>query len=110
MKKWILLVIVLAGGAWGYQKWREHTSNPAETGAVARPTTAVVETRDIHFSVNAAGDIGPAEQVSVRPEVNGKIMSLPVDIGDQVKQGDLLFKLDDQDLQTQRASTLISIQ
>jgi HlyD family secretion protein len=69
-----------------------------------RPTTATVETRNIHFVVNAAGDIGPADQVSVRPEVNGKIDKLPVDIGDVVKQGDLLFSLEDYDLQTEKES------
>ena len=37
-----------------------------------RPTTAVVEARDIYFAVTAAGDIGPADQVSVRPEVDGR--------------------------------------
>jgi len=60
--------------------------------------------------VNAAGEIGPAEQVSVRPEINGKIEQLPVDIGDAVKKGDLLFKLDDKELQQQRASNLTDIE
>src|SRR5438309_2328429 len=110
MKKWFIRIVVLAavfgGGAWGLQKWR--TSLPANSASAlaARPTTAMVETRSIHFAVNAAGDIGPAEQVSVRPEINGKINSLPVDIGDQIKQDAVLFTLDDQDLQTERAQRL----
>src|ERR1051326_197752 len=103
MKKWIiLLAIALAGGAAGFYKWRTRTVDPDAARLANRPTTAVVETRDIHFGVNAAGDIGPAEQVSVRPEVNGKIDKLPVDIGDVVKQGDLLFSLEDYDLQTEK--------
>ncbi|HUS34536.1 MAG TPA: efflux RND transporter periplasmic adaptor subunit, partial [Verrucomicrobiae bacterium] len=56
--------------------------------------------------VKAAGEIGPAEQVSVRPEINGKIEDLPVDLGDHVKKGDLLVKLDDKELQNQRASLM----
>src|ERR1041384_2166327 len=104
MKKWIILGIVLVGGAWGLYKWRSHGVESEAARLANRPPTAVVETRDIHFSVNAAGDIGPAEQVSVRPEVNGKIDKLPVDIGDIVKQGDLLFTLEDYDLQTERQS------
>jgi RND family efflux transporter MFP subunit len=104
MKKWIILLIALAGGAWGVYKWRGRAVDPDAARLANRPTTAVVETRDIRFSVNAAGDIGPAEQVSVRPEVNGKIDKLPVDIGDIVKQGDLLFTLEDYDLQTERES------
>jgi HlyD family secretion protein len=64
-----------------------------------RKSTAVVEKRNIEFSISVAGEIGPAEQVSVRPEVNGRISEIPVDIGDLVKAGALLFSLDDRDLQ-----------
>ena len=104
MKKWIVLIVALAAGAWGFYSWRNRVTDADAAKIASRPTTAVVETRDIRFAVNAAGDIGPAEQVSVRPEVNGKIDKLPVDIGDVVKQGDLLFSLEDYDLQTERQS------
>jgi RND family efflux transporter MFP subunit len=66
--------------------------------------------RSIRFAVTAAGDIGPAEQVSVRPEVNGKIADLPVDIGDRIKKDQVLFTLDDFDLQTERSSRLTDIE
>jgi HlyD family secretion protein len=59
--------------------------------------------------VSAAGDIGPADQVSVRPEVNGRIAELPVDIGDPVKSGKLLCRLDDKDLQIERTQRLAEI-
>src|SRR5437762_12712707 len=110
MKKWIILAVVLAGGAWGFQKWRTGPLGAGALASDAHPATAVVETRDIHFAVSAAGEIGPAEQVSVRPEINGKILSLPVDIGDRVKKDSVLFTLDDQDLQTDRSSKLIEIE
>src|SRR3989441_10293449 len=110
MKKWIILAVVLAGGAWGFQKWRASLPGTSSSASDAHPTTAVVETRDIHFSVSAAGEIGPAEQVSVRPEINGKILTMPVDIGDRVKRDSVLFTLDDQDLQTDRSSKLIEIE
>ncbi|HPC62663.1 MAG TPA: efflux RND transporter periplasmic adaptor subunit, partial [Verrucomicrobiota bacterium] len=93
----------------GYSVWNSWRKGQEEAGAPARRTTAVVELRDIDFAVNAAGEITPAEQVSVRPEIHGKIELLPVDIGDRVKQGDLLFKLDDKELQQQRASNLTDI-
>jgi RND family efflux transporter MFP subunit len=110
MKKWIVVAIVLAGGAWGFQKWRTSLPGTSSSATDPHPNTAVVETRDIHFSVSAAGEIGPADQVSVRPEINGKILSLPVDIGDRVKKDNVLFSLDDQDLQTERSSRLIEIE
>lgn len=110
MKKWIALVTALAllgGGYYGWKNWQK--TNPSDT-ALARPTTAVAEVRDINFAVNAAGEIAPAEQVSVRPEINGLLLVLPVDIGDKVKKDTLLFKLDDSELQQQKASDLTDIE
>src|SRR6188768_1508406 len=109
MKKWIVLILVLVGGGWGVQKWRSTMPKDAPGAVAGRPTTAVVDSRDIRFAVNAAGDIGPAEQVSVRPEVNGKIAELPVDIGDKVRKNDLLCRLDDKDLQIERLTRLAEI-
>jgi RND family efflux transporter MFP subunit len=110
MKK-VLAVILLAalgiGGYYGWQKWQESRK---EAATPTRPTTAPAEIRSISFAVNAAGEISPAEQVSVRPEINGKIEQLPVDVGDKPKKGDLLFKLDDKELQQQRASNATDIE
>ncbi len=96
-----LVAVALVGGGGFY--WQKRSAAAATAlAATARPNSAIIETRSIRFAVTAAGDIGPAEQVSVRPEVNGRIDALPVDVGDSVKKGDLLFKLDDSDLQTER--------
>src|SRR3974390_2312892 len=110
MKKWIVLIAVLAVGAGGYYGWQQWQKNKAAASVTDRPTTAVAELRDINFAVNAAGEIAPAEQVSVRPEINGLLLVLPVDIGDRVKKDQLLFKLDDSELQQQRASNLTDIE
>lgn len=110
MKKIIAAIMVLGFGVSAYLLRGRLPQAGAEAGALARPTTAEVIQTNISFAVNAAGEIGPAEQVSVRPEINGKIDQLPVDIGDHVKKGDLLFKLDDKELQQQRASNLTDIE
>jgi HlyD family secretion protein len=110
MKKFIFLIVLVglcAGGYYGWNHWQKVSQATAGPG---RLTTATVELRDINFSVNAAGEIAPAEQVSVRPEINGLIDELPVDVGDRVKKDALLFKLDDKLLQQQRASNLTDIE
>ena len=89
--------------------WRKADTSAAGKRP-SRPTMAVVGTRDINFAITAAGEITPAEQVSVRPEVSGRIEVLKVDIGDKVKKGELLFALDDQDLQTEKAQRQIEIE
>lgn len=110
MKKWLFLPVLAAAGVLGYAYWNNNQKAKGPAPMSAHPSTAVVETRNISFVLTSAGDVGPADQVSVRPEINGKILVLPVDIGDQVKKGDLLFALDDRDLQTQRSSCLTDIE
>lgn len=115
---WLVVLGTLGGGGYyAYQKWPDKvafwkTAAKAEDAAkkFARPTTAVVIQRNISFAISAAGEITPAEQVSVRPEVSGRIDKLPVDLGDKVKKGAVLFTLDDSDLQIERSQRLTEIE
>src|SRR5215212_6756842 len=105
MKKWIVILLILGvGGAFAYRYYPELQKAAAHSEADKEIATAVAEKKDIRFAVKAAGEIGPAEQVSVKPEINGKIEQLPVDLGDKVKRGDILVTLDDKELQNQKAS------
>jgi len=110
MRKFLVLIAIAGVGFGGYYGWKNWQKTSQAAAAPARPTTATVELRDISFSVNAAGEIAPAEQVSVRPEINGLVELLPVDVGDRVKKDALLFRLDDKLLQQQRASNLTDIE
>lgn len=97
----VLILVALLGGGYLWSRSRSAaTATVAANGTPggARETTATVERGSVNFAVGVAGEIGPAEQVSVRPEVNGRINELPVDVGDHVKKGGLLFSLDDRDL------------
>src|SRR5256886_5869908 len=110
MKKWLFAALLGGIAVAGFFGWKTFQKNHPASAVAARPTTATAELRDISFAVNAAGEIAPAEQVSVRPEINGLVQVLPVDIGDRVKKEDLLFKLDDSELQQQKASNLTDIE
>lgn len=110
MKKWIVLVVLVGLGVGGYYGWTAWQKTRALSDTPGRPTTAIAEVRDITFAVNAAGEIAPAEQVSVRPEINGLLEKLPVDVGDHTKKDDLLFKLNDSELQQTKASNLTDIE
>ena len=109
MKFFIILIVVAGLGGGGFYLYRQNQDKTGATTAKTRPTTATIEARDIRFEISAAGDIGPADQVSVRPEVNGRIEELPVDIGDEIKKGALLCRLDDKDLQIERSQRLSEI-
>ncbi len=108
-KKWLFLTTILGGVCLGLYFWINHQKPTPAALVSTNSTTATIAPRSIHFVLNAAGDIGPADQVSVRPEINGLVSELPVDIGDTVKKGDLLFALNDRDLQTERSSRLTDI-
>lgn len=102
MKKWLIVILILGLAGGGFYYFKGWKAARAEGNGAKRISTAKVEPRNIQFQINAAGEIGPADQVSVRPEVNGKISELAVDLGDAVRKGDLLFQLDDRDLQIER--------
>lgn len=118
MKKLFVSIFLLAalgcGGWWAWQRWPDKIAFWRNSAAAekkpTRPTTAVVTPRDISFAVMAAGDIGPADTVSVRPEISGRIATLPVDIGDRVKKEQVLFTLDDSDLQIERSTRMTEIE
>jgi RND family efflux transporter MFP subunit len=62
-----------------------------------RPVRAVtVEPSEAGEMVSLTGEIQPRYQAELGFRVNGKILERPVDVGTQVKQGDLLGRLDPQ--------------
>jgi len=110
MKKWIVLAVAAAAAAAAYHFAPWFKAIEAEGDVAQGPKTALVVETNIAFAVSAAGEITPAEQVSVRPEINGRIELLPVDVGDRVKKGDLLFKLDDKEIRNQYESTKTTVE
>src|SRR6266478_7280812 len=58
--------------------------------------TVTVEPREGGDTVSLTGEIQPRYQADIGFRVNGKIFQRPVDVGTQVKKGDLLARLDPQ--------------
>jgi HlyD family secretion protein len=58
----------------------------------------VVEKGDVVRTVNAPGEVEPERVVEISAQVSAKIIELPIEVGDVVKKGDLLVKLDSRDL------------
>jgi len=110
MKKVVIIIAVVGLGIGGYFFWHRQKAPVAVATPIAQPNTATIELRNIDFAVTAAGEIGPDDMVSVRPEINGRVSQLPVDIGDKVLKGDLLCALDDSDLQSERSTQITQIE
>jgi HlyD family secretion protein len=110
MMRFVLVAVLAALGYVGYTQYGAWQMRWRQEAEANRLTTAPAVQTNINFAVSAAGEIGPAEQVSVRPEINGLLNELPVDIGDRVKKGSLLFGLNDRELQQQKASSLTAVE
>ena len=63
--------------------------------------TAPVERRSIVLTVQANGTVEPVNIVEVKSKASGTIIRMPVDIGSNVKAGDLLVQIDPRDVQNQ---------
>lgn len=104
----LLALAALAGGGWFYLGGKLPKS---EAKAVqTEKSLARAEKRDIESSIDVSGDVTPAFQLDVKPEVGGKLKALHVVAGQTVKEGDLLAEIDDRDLLTERDSALTEIE
>lgn len=79
-----------------------------EAGACAQKSstalvieTAPVDRRSIVLTVQANGTVEPVNIVEVKSKASGTIIRMPVDIGANVKSGDLLVQIDPRDVQNQ---------
>ena len=83
---------------------------PSDTSPEKAIPTTQAERRDIREEIRLSGDIAPAFQVEIKPEVGGKLREVHAGTGQQVRKGELLFVIDDSDLQIERASAQVEIE
>ncbi len=79
--------------------------NPNKEGATkpAAPPLSVdvmvVHPQPFSYDITASGSVLAKEFVELHPEINGRIVKLNINEGSNVKEGDLLMKLNDDELQ-----------
>ena len=86
----IVLLIVIAGaagGGWYFFRAKTVKQPEFQTTKVARG--------DITQSVTATGDLQPVVIVDIGAQVSGQIKEVLVDFNSQVKQGDVLARIDE---------------
>jgi HlyD family secretion protein len=62
--------------------------------------TAPAQTGSLQEIIEYTGTTQPFRQVSLRSRTEGRLINLTVDVGDKVRQGELIAQLDDQILRT----------
>lgn len=108
--KILVLVLILAAVAGGGYYYYVNTYLPAQVTPEPVLQTAKVRTGDLVISVAGAGNLMPAEQVSVGFHSSGVVAEVPVAVGDVVEAGQLLARLDDSALLLQLAQNQLNLQ
>lgn len=88
----IFLILILAGGYWIYNSSKKNS-------AEVRYVLASVEKGTIISSVTGSGQVSAINQVDVKPKVSGDISSLNIKVGQEIKAGDTIAKIDSSDAQ-----------
>ncbi len=93
--KILTLIIILLVALAGYRVFAYFTSD--KDGGEVLPVNVKAEAasmQDISVTAPITGRIQPAEDVPIVPLAQGKVTKVNVQIGDQVKAGDILFEID----------------
>ena len=86
--KWgVIALIIVALGALAYTFLKPEETTP-------NYLTATVEVGDIENNVMASGKVKALNTVDVGAQVSGEVKRLYVEVGDEVKQGDLIAQID----------------
>ncbi len=104
LKRWGLLLIMAGLALTSCQAATPDTATTERTATVARGT--------IRASVSASGSIAPAEKVNLNFGVPGTVAEITVAEGQQVKAGDVLARLDTDELRlaVQQAENAVATQ
>jgi multidrug efflux system membrane fusion protein len=97
-----LLVTLLILGGLGYVGWSAFQSKqPARTGRFQMPASATVpvlaatpRTEDVPVYLDGVGTVRALYTVTVRAQVDGKLLSVNFIEGQDVKKGDVLAEID----------------
>lgn len=93
-KTWKLALValvglaVLGGGGFAYYRWGPGAKT--ESAYI----TATVQRGDIEDQVSATGSLQPRDYVDVGAQVSGQLRKIHVEVGSDVKEGDLLAEID----------------
>lgn len=90
MRPVIVFVVVAAIALSAYFFWPKDAAKEKAQGA----NFVAVRMGDMEESVTAQGKLEPKEYVDVGVQVSGQLKKINVEIGDQVKKGDLIAEID----------------
>lgn len=106
-RRWpLLLPILLVAGVGAWYGWQHYFAPKDQTNGLQ--LTAIVR-GDIEDVVTATGTLQPRDYVDVGAQVSGQLTRIHVEVGSEVKEGDLLAEIDPTVLQSRVDATNASL-
>lgn len=109
-RKLIMFILVLAILAASSYIYYTQQSQAAQVDAAPAVQTARVRTGDIQVTASGVGNLSPSAEVKLGFRKAGVISELNVGVGDVVKAGQVLARLDDTDAKSQLAQAELNLQ
>jgi multidrug efflux system membrane fusion protein len=94
----LVIAVVVLGGFYGFEQFKQKMIGQYFASMVPPPTvvaTAKAGSESVPQYYEAIGTVTAVHQVTISPEVEGRITAIKFESGDVVKQGQLLVQLDD---------------
>lgn len=89
--RWLLLILVLVGLGAAYYYF-QYLQNPELPKPIYQ--TEALKPGDLTTTLLATGNLQPLKQVDIGTEISGKVIEVKVAAGAEVKEGEVLAKLD----------------
>lgn len=86
-----IIIVLIIGGYYWYNKSKSATT-------AVQYKTAEVEKGTLTTSISGSGNVVVDQSSTVDPTITGTVYGLAVNVGDQVKKGQLLFLIENEDL------------
>lgn len=96
-KLWIVMLVVLAAMAGSYYVYNARVRATTSSVEQSSLKTTRVRRGDLTLSATAAGTVIAANELDLGFQSGGLLVELPVKVGDKVKAGDVLARIDDLD-------------
>lgn len=103
----LLVVGIVATAGFFFFKGRAAKANSqTELGQ----STAVASLRDIQVTITGSGSVEPVSMYDIKSFVQGTILEAPYNVGMGVREGELLFRIDDSEILNQIEKSKINIE
>jgi HlyD family secretion protein len=106
IKTAIIAVLIISSTAAGFLWWKKNASGKTQAPSFR---TARVTRGNLDVVLKSSGTLEPVEDATINLKVDGRVKKVYIKEGDVVKKGDLLYELQDDELEIELQKARISV-